>query len=97
MREWSDKVRTLESRVTELKHMLGRAKAALQEAKLEEIGVRPGDIVRSKHVSLMNALVRVTKVDPDYNWVSGNPMKVDGTFGASVRHLYEKWSKEPPQ
>jgi hypothetical protein len=63
--------------------------------------VKPGVIVKDQH----GTPYRVTHVDirqwgatweraTDRPWVTGNPMRRDGTFGRGERRLYEHWTLE---
>jgi len=71
----------------------------LQKLFIKEFwGVEPGTIVKDPR----GKLHKVTSVDirqwgatwdkvTDRPWITGNPMRADGAYGTSERHLYENW------
>lgn len=69
---------------------LNQVRAAIQTREVELSGVTLGQIVRNKKD---NKLYRVVEIDAKWMrpWLKGSPQKADGSFGTSIRHLFDNW------
>lgn len=88
-----DNIELIEKRVNDIRADLRAAEAELREAKLSACPVKIGDIVTSTRTGVKH---RVTEIDVRFRepWVTGNPLKKDGTFGIAKRCLYSNFTVE---
>jgi hypothetical protein len=87
----STSIEELERRVVAAQTALRSAKQELDTARVAACGVSVGQVVKHKKTGI---LYRVVGIDTSWKhkpWLRGNPKKVDGTWGASVRHIYDDW------
>jgi hypothetical protein len=86
-----DEIKVLQDKICGLEKQVKGARRELLEAKCRNVGLAIGDIVVRA-----GQRYRVVDIDPMFTkpWVSGNPKRKNGTFGTSVRHLYDNWEKE---
>lgn len=83
------------SRIANLRTELARQQKLLEAEKLKRAGVAIGDIVICKGERYRVA--KVTAFGYGKSWVGGNPTKKDGTFGSSIRNLYDHWEHAPAE
>ena len=81
----------LMSRIENHKQAIRKLEVELEQEKLKRAGVAIGEIVVSNGARFRVASVRVFGFGK--SWVKANPTRSDGTFGTSVRNLYENWEK----
>lgn len=90
-------IKDLERKVQSLRSQLADAEKKLNDAKLEVVGVRVGDIVKSTgtyhQAGKLFRVCEIDMVDSGKPWVSGNPQRKNGTYGTAKRGLYSYWEK----
>lgn len=86
----TNNINNLKARVGDLERQLREARERLIAAQIEATGISVGDIVTSR-----GSKFRVTKIEPSFDkaWLSGNPLRKDGSYGTAVRNLYSDWEK----
>lgn len=95
--KWIEK--ELAIKESEMFHLLSKIRHELRETQLaiikEVFGLFPGKIVKDRE----GKLYKVAQIKPIQNgkpWVTGNPIKKDGTFGKSDKVLYDYWDISKP-
>lgn len=97
-------VEAARSRKLAAEQSLSDAEAALHAAQCAAFGIAVWDIVCATGFQYAGKVYRVYSIDRfsenrdgtlQRPWVSGNPMRADGTFGTSVKNLYDDWEKLP--
>jgi hypothetical protein len=91
----SEEIKAMEEEVRRLRLDLEDARRRLNDARIVEVGVSVGDIVRGKRDG---NTYRVARIDPRHScaWITANPMRKDGTYGTAERNLYENWERVTP-
>ena len=92
-------IATLRANIKRLEQELRDAKDALHSALVDLTGVPIGTIVRGTR-RRAGKIFRVTGHsyirDDGKCWLEGNPQRADGSFGTSVRSIYDDWERIEP-
>lgn len=94
----SVRIDALMSRARHLRAELRAVQMELHALRIEECGLKIGDVVEVTTPRHRRGVYRVLQINPVFDrvkpWVVGTPKRKDGTFGVRRINLFSDWEKQ---